>query len=260
MKVYLAGFSTPNFALSHALLDKSGLKNGIDQVFHYTWDNIVNTPFYEKNKEIFTHKRGMGFWLWKPFIVAESFKKMQENDILVYCDSGVEIISSLKPVIDICNNKEDILLFQGHNMFNKQYTKRDAFVLMDCDSPQYYDAMLIQASFIVLKKTSISLKFVNEWLDYCQNINILGNLPNVCGKANLPEFIAHREDQSVLSLLQVKYKIKVYRNPSQQGNDYRDDYPESNYPQFLNHHWGRRDGRFAGPLRRFLLRFGIWRY
>jgi hypothetical protein len=260
MTVYLASFSTPNFSKSHAILDKSARKNGINDIFHYTFEtDIKGTAFHEKNQAIFDFKKGIGFWLWKPYLILESLKKMPENGILVYADSGLEIMKPLDDVLEICEKQEDIVFFQAHGYKNKVATHRDTFVLMDCDTPPYHDAEMVQASFILFKKTKKTIQFVEEWLSYCENINIISDLPNISGKDNFEGFIHHVGDQSVVSILRIKHKIPVFRNPSQQGNPHISAFPNSNYPQLIFHHWGRPDGRFAGPLRRILLKFGIWR-
>lgn len=260
MDVHLVGFSTPNFAKSHALLNKSARKHGIKNIINYTSDDIVGTEFYAENKAIFALKKGYGFWLWKPYIILESLKKINAGDILIYADAGVEIIENLSPVIDICQNKEDILLFHSHGSLNRHYCKRDVFTFMDCDAPPYYDEQQIQASFMLLKKTEKNVLFVEEWLNYCKNVHIIDDSPNVNGKENLAGFLRNNADQSVIACLQVKYGIKAYRNPSQQGVPYVAEYPESNYPQLLHHHWGKIDGRFAPPLKRLLLKLGLLKY
>ncbi len=259
MRVHLASFSTPNFAKSHAVLDHSARKYGIKNIFHYTFENDVkNTPFYLEHRAIFDHKRGIGYWLWKPYLILESLKKMDMDDILVYADAGIEIIKPLNPIIALCE-QQDIVFFQSHSSKISTFTRRDTFVLMDCDTSPYYDADMVQASFILIKKTAQSIAFVTEWLHYCANLQIVGDVENKCDKDNLPNFTDHRHDQSVLSILRVKYGIPLFRNPSQMGNPHRAEHPNDVYPQLINHHWGRPDGRFAGPFRRILIKFGLWR-
>lgn len=261
MSIYLASFSTPNFSKSHAVLDKSAHQQGIKNIFHYTFDqDVKGTPFYEKNRAIFDIPRGIGYWLWKPYLILESLKKMAEGDILVYADAGLEIIKPLDDVLKICEKQEDIVFFQAHGHKNKHATHRDTFVLMHCDTASYHDAEMVQASFMLFKKTKKTIEFVEEWLSYCENIDIISDLRNISEQPNFEGFIHHVGDQSVVSILRVKHQIPIFRNPSQQGNALISDFPNSPYPQLIHHHWGRPDGRFAGPLRRILLKFGIWRF
>ena len=41
--------------------------------------------------EVLQMQRGGGYWIWKPFIIKRQLDAMNENDILVYCDSGCTV-------------------------------------------------------------------------------------------------------------------------------------------------------------------------
>ena len=81
---------------------------------------------------------------------------------------------------------------------------------MNCDNEVYHNAPMIEAGTLVFKKTSLNEKFLNEWLFYCKNKNIITDIPNILGK-NDKEFIDNRYDQSVLSNLRIKYNME-YNN------------------------------------------------
>ena len=49
-----------------------------------------------RNTDIINIKRGGGLWSWKPDVVYTTLNKMNENDILVYCDSGCVLQDSLE--------------------------------------------------------------------------------------------------------------------------------------------------------------------
>ncbi len=104
---------------------------------------------------------------------------------------------------------------------------------MNCDSEEYYNASQCDASYQFYKKTDKTLKFLEEYNLYCSNENIISDLPNIT-KENLPEFKDHRHDQSILSLMAVKYKITLLPEPSEWGV-YA---PNKPYPQLFWHHRG----------------------
>ena len=62
------------------------------------FDNIVgatdhhikdDNEFYNKHGRFLEeNSRGYGYWLWKSYLVKKQLEKMNENDILVYADSG----------------------------------------------------------------------------------------------------------------------------------------------------------------------------
>ncbi len=98
-----------------------------------------------------------------------------------------------------------------------------------------------------------NLEFVHTWLNYCRRPDLLIDNPNTCGLTNYPEFIAHRHDQSILSLLAALWQLPIYRDPSQWGAPWtlpqfrrltassiecgqQPPYENSPYGQIINHH------------------------
>ena len=258
MKKYLISYASPEFYESQKRLNDSAVKFGIDEfrAFNNNW--LKKTEFYKNNKHILDLKRGSGYWLWKPFIILDFINQIEEGDLLIYADSGIEVISDLSPLINLCIQQNGILLFKVHGGHpNRKWTKRDCFALMNCDSEDYWNSEQINASFQLYIKNDASIKFLQDYLYYCQQINILTDIPNITRLENHPEFVDHRHDQSVLSLLALKYKIETFRDPCQWGNhlkmkDFRtpndwlslpySDSPclNSPYPTVLNHHRERK--------------------
>ena len=111
----------------------------------------------------------------------------------------------------------------------KDWTKRDAFLLMNCDSPKYTKSKQILGGFILMKNTDFVRSIINEWLKYAQDKRIITDQPNVLGKPNYPGFKENRHDQSIFSLLITKYNIPSYRDPSNWGIEHEYD-PKSNFP------------------------------
>ena len=71
--------------------------------------------------------------------------------------------------------------------------------------------------------------------------HFLGTIVYVSGhtKPNFMEFKDHRHDQSVLTILSVKYNFELFRDPTQFGNDFKDQFNNSPYDQLFNHHRGK---------------------
>lgn len=235
---YLISFAskTPrDFSKSQKRLNKSAEKNySFSKIKSYKFNNI-DFKFIKKNKSILAEKRGSGYWLWKPYFIYKTLLKMKDNDILLYCDSGLEFISDPTPLLSLVNSENSIILFQTHGHKNYIWTKRDAFVLMNCDTEQYYNAEQVAGGYQLYYKCEQTMNFVREYLDFCSDRRIITDDKNTTSE-NIPGFIEHRHDQSILSLLAKKYNIEVHRDPSQFGNDYLDKFVNSNYPQIFNHH------------------------
>lgn len=219
MKTYLVSYATSIFQKAQQRLHKSARHFGIDHCCPYGGSDIRETDFYQRNKAILDLKRGGGYWLWKPYIILDVMRRANEGDIIIYSDSGAEIIDSLQPLIDICVQREGLLLFQVPcytGVFsNIQWTKRDCFVLMNADTPHFHRGQQVAGSPHFYVKNRKNIEFLEEWLFYCQDPRILTDQPNTCGKRNYPEFYDHRHDQSVLSILALRHNLEIYRDPSQ---------------------------------------------
>ena len=226
MKTHLVSFSTPQYRLSQKRLEASALKFGIDELHSFTEKSLKKSNFYKEHYTIFKQPRGFGYWLWKPYYILETLKKIDTGDVVLYVDAGNEVISNLQPLFDLCLH-QDIVLFQVHTHKNKTWTKRDAFIGLECDEPKYYEAEQILGSPQLYRANEKSIEFVSTWLSYCQNIHLLTDLPNMLGEDNLPDFKDHRHDQSVLSLLALKRSVEIYRDPSQWGNNFSESFSKS---------------------------------
>lgn len=157
---------------------------------------------------------------------------MEEGAYLFYCDSGSHFVHCTDELIHSFDTSFDIMPFELQTI-EKHWTKRDCFQLMECDKAEVIDTKQRLGSFSLWKKTAFTMKFVEEWLNYSKDERIVTDIENVLGLPNYDGFVEHRHDQSIFSLLLKKYEIKVYRDPSQHGNDFVDLYPDSKYPQVL---------------------------
>ena len=139
-----------------------------------------------------------------------------------------------------CMEREntDIMVFSlSENTLERMWSKRDAFILMECDSTEYTNTPQRLAGFILLKKTKRVCNFISEWLALAQDIRIISDQPNCMGKDNYPDFRENRHDQTIFSLLSKKYKMKCFRNPAVGAADNVGETGEkSNYPQIFQLH------------------------
>lgn len=234
MKKVLINFATSNFKQAQILNSQTGKEIALfDEVITYSPKDI-DRKFYKKNRRILWQLRGSGYWLWKPYFIKRTLETLNNGDFLFYCDSGSYFLQPINLLIDLLLEKdEDIMTFELSH-FEKTYTKRDAFILMNCDTPKYTESRQRLGSFQLWKKTKKTLKFLNEYLHYCQDERIITDSTNQCGKPNYSGFVAHRHDQSIFSVLAKKYDLTAYRDPSQFGNSLKADYPNSPYDQIIH--------------------------
>jgi hypothetical protein len=156
--------------------------------------------FIEKNK------RGYGYMIWKSYLVKNELDKLKENDILIFCDAGVQINLNgkkrLLEYIDMLNtNKEDYGIISFQLEYKEiLYTKRVVFEHFGFDEKNKFLPQCI-TTVIMIRKNQHSSFIINEWCKNCENYNLIND--NTCNENEL--FIENRHDQSVLSMLVNEY-------------------------------------------------------
>lgn len=209
---------------------------GFNEVIMYN-ENDLDEDFKEKNKYILSKSRGVGCWSWKPYIIKKTLDKMEYGDLLFYSDSGSYFKKSIQPLVDLLFKEPSFILsFELKGLIEKHYTKRDAFVLMGLDTPEYTESSQREATYIMLIKTPTTMSIVEEYLKYAQDYRIITDDSNTQYLPNYEGFIDHRHDQSIWSLLMKKHKIPGHLLISQHGNHLRQDFPNDNYSEITVHH------------------------
>jgi hypothetical protein len=167
-------------------------------------------PFFCKNyHHILKEPLGCGNYLWKPYIIKQALRDLNDGDYLIFCDSGSKFKygsqSQLETWLD-----QHLIATIDHARPQYQVTKRDAYILMKLDSPEYLDYPQRVSGFIAFKKEPHVTSFVDEWLNYCCDIRIISDRPNECGQPDYKGFVRNHHEQTVLSLLCQKYRIPAY--------------------------------------------------
>jgi hypothetical protein len=235
MKKYHINFAHNKYLKAQEYCSQSAKQVGFDEVISYRDENI-DEEFKKKNYYIFSQSRGYSYWIWKPYFIKKTLDKINDGDLLVYSDSGSIYQASVQPLIDSINkDKHGVLSFELKGLIEKDYTKRDAFTLMDLDESKYTESSQREATYIWLIKNDFTVKLINEYLEYAQNENIITDLPNITGD-NYSTFKDHRHDQSIWSLLCKKYDVEPHRLISQHGLHLINDFPNDRWGQITLHH------------------------
>ena len=221
MNWHLVTYADENFREKQQFLHQTHKERFIHHPYNREW--IVSTDFYKENQNILDDSKGAGWWIWKPYVILDTMKNSNEGDFVVYCDCGDMFSPGLQSYVESTVSDEDICLLLLGNDKNKKYTKRDCFIEMNCDEDDYHNSTQLEAGFMVWKVCDESIKVVTEWLEFCKNSKIINNDPSTLGD-ELPGFIAHRNDQSVLTNLAIREGLSVsgpeYRNYIECDCDY----------------------------------------
>lgn len=184
----------------------------VDKVISYC-PNDVDENFKIKNFKIFENKRGDGCWLWKPYFINKTLLELNEYDYLVYVDSGICYLNSVNYLIDKMNIVDQDIFYTQTPLLEVQYTHPEAIKRVNGEPYKFTNQA--QAGLMIIKKTDFSVKFIQQWLELCQDFDLLtGNFND----ANFePLYISHREDQSLFSILTKKHGLIPFMDCTDYG-------------------------------------------
>ncbi len=171
------------------------------------------TTFSDFIKE---NPRGYGYWIWKPFILNKLLEKFSDGDIVLYCDIGCELspAGGEKFFKYIEKMKSNQLL--GFYTFTQQseyhWCKKELLDLFNLPKKLLNDEQIC-ATFFILRVGDFSKKFISEWFHISKAKNFI-YLNDVISTHQTKQFIEHRHDQAIFSMLMKKYDLPVLRERS----------------------------------------------
>lgn len=180
-------------------------------IFSYT-EQILNREFPEfcaKNRQLLDQPRGGGYWVWKPFLIFNVLTKLPQGAYLIYYDSGISlkyrIWSDCSSFIQWMELNEFSFMpgiripeFGANRNWCKFEAYRNQIPVEQLDN--FLSESQFQATFSIWRNDAKSMLFLKQWIDLCEN-NILIDDFIADQSCEHPDFIEHRHDQALLSLL-----------------------------------------------------------
>jgi hypothetical protein len=234
--IHLCTFTDDRMTISANLCAQSAQRNGADSYSIWTPGDL-SAEFKETHAELLKQERGFGFWCWKPYIVHREMCKLQDGDVLVYCDAGNEWISDMRQAINCMD--QDILFF-SNGWRHIDWCKMDCTatilpaVYFTSGRLEDWNVKQVQASTFFVRVTPETRKFIQEWYAWSLVPGMVDNEPSKL--PNIPTFSEHRHDQAILTNLQIKYGYRLHWFPTTSAHFLKDQHPEDRYPTLLNHH------------------------
>lgn len=155
------------------------------------------------------HRRGFGYWRWKPFLIKKVLDTLELGDILIWSDAGnywnVKGLNRFMQYLEIVEKSEiGVLVFQERYV-EKAYTKGDLFDFLGVlGNTDFTDTLQIWSGCLFIKKTQASSELIERWLNlHLNHYDLTTDKRSIVN--NCPEFVEHRHDQSTFSLLAKKY-------------------------------------------------------
>lgn len=213
MKKVLITYGDKKFEMSkNRFIQNADAINIFDEIIAYS-DKDLSEEL--KQSEIINEKRGGGLWSWKPDVILTTLNKMEDGDILVYCDSGCTVYP--------CNEwnhiwksleNHDIIAQRIYQRTDKWTRKSIIEYFAQTNSKNWTKCYQHMATAIILKATPFTRAFVSEWKDMMISHPEMVKDVTIEEKVNEAEcFIENRHDQAFYSALTYKYlNNPTYKN------------------------------------------------
>jgi hypothetical protein len=212
-KIILIAFADSRLSISADRFKNQALDlNFFDEILIHNEKTIPSEFWKIFRYQKFEGERGYGYWSWKPYLVNFHLNQLNEKDILLYMDIGCHInkggINKLNEYITRLENSKDFILGFESLHCQLSYTKRDLLIKLKSTKVSDLEKNQIIASLFFIKKTDLSIKFSQEWLDiFIYHWRLIDDSSSK--SPNFPGYVENRHDQSVFSLLCYKYNQKL---------------------------------------------------
>lgn len=126
----------------------------------------------------------IGFLRWKPYIILQKLKELNEGDIIFYRDCNITKYPNI--IADIHNIRKNAIgvlnyiqqdIFSPIEMYPKLKVKNNVKIevlkRLAILSEDNMDSYLHNASIIICRKNKNTIKFMEEWLEYCMDDELL---------------------------------------------------------------------------------------
>jgi hypothetical protein len=219
--VYLASYAdgAEVFLQNQHALAQSALNRGIDFIFNYRRQHL-SSEFCQKNAVVLQESTGAGRWLWKPYLILETLKRMPEGAYLIYLDSGFVLKKNILPLLQHMGSQDIMTVHLESDIYGLlgSIVKREALIRSGCDTPACRQAPHVWAGLSFYRNSPKSRAFVKKWLSLSEDAQIL--LPSSGAIPEYPEFKFHHNDQSTFSITAYLMKDDIALLPHQQIHPY----------------------------------------
>ena len=234
-------FGGDKYKQGQTFLNRQAEKCGINHIA-YTYDDIFESKLVKENQEWFSKDNGYGWFAWKPYAILKAMENLEEGDKVFYIDTLDIFHPNIFNFVDSVMDDDPCLLCVASSI-NKQYTKKDCFVYMDCDEGAYWNSGQLEAGFCFWKVCDEAKKILNEWLEWCLDEKVNGELTSFSNIKEDPSFVACRHDQSILTNMAIRDGLSVV------GNELL------NYMECNADYWYERYGNGGAPMGRDIDRY-----
>ncbi len=229
-KTYFITYGTRNFRIAKLHIVNLAKYSGLfDKTIGFNKSSL-SAEFRSKYEDILKMKRGAGYWIWKHEIINNVLQEINENDIVVYSDSGSSFNyyakNRFKHYVDELNasNYGNFRIECESIHKEKDWTTKELFEYFDInDSSPIFSSTQLEATHIMFKKNDHTNFYFDE---YKKLLNYDPYL--ITDKYNMNHqiegFNENRHDQSIFSLLSKKIGGVTIKNETHFSDNLEDQY------------------------------------
>ena len=185
-------------------------------------EDDLSPEFLAKHKHfIDTHKRGYGYWIWKSDVVLTALKQAPEGAAIVFADAGCTLnqegMPRLLEYIKLAQNADLNILGLHLEDFHQvgTWTKLVTLISLEVNDEELKKAQIAGGIFVAIKNEK-TVKFFETFqkLETSRNYTLVDDSKAPFGIQELPQFRAHRHDQSIWTVLLYRGKAAVIPDES----------------------------------------------
>lgn len=214
----------------------------VDEVRVYDDAWLLASDFYRVNQWIFERKpqNHLGHCCWKPYILMDTMLRLNPGDVALYVDGDTHPINDLTPLFEIAQ-REKVVLFEATGCDNMRFTKAECFRTI-LQKPPFHSQHACGRFQLFTAWDWFSIQLLMEWQAYMLNPLCQFDEGSTT-MSDHEEFFRNSADQSVLSMLALKYKIPLHREACQYGWPAHPGIgqPGDTYPQLFHQEWATGD-------------------
>lgn len=183
-----------------------------DHVHLFRESDLRAVPeFWERHHaHIESNARGAGYWVWKPYVLKLALESAAPGDVVFFVDAGCSLVGEraarLLEYAELARTHTVLVQALEHPV--RLWTKMDTIIAFNGVS--YLDRPQIHSAVVGVCNTPAGVAFVDEWYAGVCDYHLVDDTPSEA--PNDPEFIEHRHDQAVLTLLSYKFGAHVIRD------------------------------------------------
>jgi hypothetical protein len=150
-----------------------------------------------------TNRKGFGYWIWKPAVIARMLRETDEGDVIVYADAGTEISTAgqerFREYVQMADTSGGLFFSLG-GLSTACWTKAEVVNHLKVTAEELLLDQILAGLFLI-RNGAEGRQFIADWQALCRtdSYRLLGD--RLDPAIQRPEFVEHRHDQALLSIL-----------------------------------------------------------